>query len=80
VYLLIAVVLTAVVVGVGLVTLLERKRVEIPDYADPDVEEVPVEDLLSDAGESGKSSDDGSSAGPGLSGSAPAHGRWDRLG
>lgn len=79
-YLLIAVVLVAVLVGVGLVTLLDRRRVRIPDYADPDVEEVAVEDLLSDAGTVSPSANGQRSADPASSDAVSHPGRWDRLG
>lgn len=39
----------ACVVAVGLVLLLTRRSAPLPDYADPDVEEVPLEDFISDS-------------------------------
>ena len=38
----------ACLVAVGLVLLLTRGSAPLPDYADPDVEEVPLEDFISD--------------------------------
>ena len=38
----------ACLVAVGLAIMLTRKSAPLPDYADPDVEEVPLEDFISD--------------------------------
>ena len=38
----------ACLVAVGLALLLTRRAAPLPDYADPDVEEVPLEDFVTD--------------------------------
>ncbi len=46
---MILVLAVACLVAVGIVLLLTRSSAPLPDYADPDVEEVPLEDFISDA-------------------------------